>query len=69
MAHMTQNDAIRVTWDLALQKMNEARKDRDTITRDRWFLMIDLMETEWPWLKRLRHDIPGLSNIPLGETP
>ena len=69
MAHMTQNDAIRVVWDLALERLRAAAKKKDQPMRDQWFLVINRLEAEWPWLTRLRHDVPGLSNIPPGETP
>jgi hypothetical protein len=69
MAHMTQNDAIRVVWDLALERLRAAQKKKDHAARDQWFLVINRMELEWQWLRRLRHDVPGLDNIPKGVIP
>lgn len=67
MAHMTQNDAIQLVWDLALHRLAAAHKKKDQPTRDQWFLFIDRMEAEWPWLKKVKHNVPGIDKIPTGE--
>lgn len=60
----TQKAAINIVWDLALHRMNEASKAKDFTARDRWFLVIDQLELEWPWLRDIKHDIPRLRDIP-----
>lgn len=61
---MTQKQAINIVWDLALHRMSEATKAKDMVARDQWFLVINRLELEWPWLRQIQHNLRGLLDIP-----